>query len=109
MKQHALTAGKLILGAFVGYAFSHHISHPNGRVRKHVPLVRLRNVQLTPNLLIATKNGTWHIHHWAYLPTLYIPLIATLKPLLQRHWLHGFMLGAIIHGLTFGDRFRFTR
>lgn len=108
MKQYAITTGKLVLGALAGYALSHHFSHPNGRVRKHVPPVRVGNVQLMPNLLIATKNGRWHIHHWAYLPATYLPLLTFIRPLLKRHLIHGFVLGAIIHGLTFSDRFTFN-
>ena len=103
-----LPIAKIAAGAFVGYALSHHISHPNGRVRKHVPLMKWKNVQVTPNLLIATKDRKWHIHHWAYLPARYLPLITLVRPLMRKHLMHGFVLGAILHGLTFADRFSFT-
>lgn len=100
---------KLSAGATIGYALSHHISHPNGRARKHVPLVKLARVQVLPSLLIATKKKTWHIHHWAYVPAFYIPMVTLIRPLVNKHWLHGFVLGSIIHGLTFNDRFSFHR
>ena len=109
MKKRILSLAKLLLGIGLGYALSHHFSHPDGRARKHVPLIRVKNIQITPNLLIATKNKNWHIHHWTYLPIFYIPLLAILRPLLKKHWLHGFVLGGIVHGLTFKDRFTFGK
>ena len=108
MKGLIFALSKIAFGTAMGYALSHHFSHPAGRGRKHVPLFRVGNVQITPNLLIATKNKRWHIHHWAYLPILYVPLIATIRPMLKRSWLHGLFAGAVIHGLTFGDRFQFS-
>ena len=107
MKQNTGTILKLLVGLVAGYILSHHLSHPNGRARKHVPIVRLTRIQVLPNLLIATKNKTWHIHHWAYIPAFYLPLIAIVRSLANSHWLNGFVLGSIIHGLTFSDRFKF--
>ena len=108
MKNIVQVLFKLLLGIGAGYTLSHHISHPSGRVKKHVPIVRLWRIQLMPNLLIATKKKRWHIHHWAYLPAFYLPLVVILQPLVKKHWLHGFVLGVVSHGLTFEDRFRFS-
>lgn len=62
---------KVILGATTAFSLFTIISHPRSKVYKNIPYVKVRNIDVLPNLRIKRKEKIYHIHHWLYWSSLY--------------------------------------
>lgn len=99
---------KLFLGGALGYGFFWLTSHPTkSPVRKKLPEKKIKNIHILPEIHVEAKGKRYHLHHWINVSFLYGLLYATRK----RHNLlpkifHGFLIGSILQGLTYKDRFR---
>lgn len=99
---------KLLAGGILGYGFFWLTSHPtHSPVRKKLPEKRIKNVHLLPELHIEAKGRRFHLHHWINLSFLYALLFATRKShKILSKITHGFLIGSILQGLSYKDRFR---
>ncbi len=97
-----------LLSAYVGIGASMIISHPDSKINKRIPVKKIRKVQLLPHLRIEARERLFHIHHWVHLivPLMVLHLLGEKIPAAKEA--KGFLLGCILHGLTFGDRFNFA-
>lgn len=93
---------KILVGATLGFSLSFLISHPRSRVRSKLPQKRMRSVYFLPNLRVVRKNNVYHIHHWLFLA--FLQLLTRGKVTSKLY--HGMILGGILHGLSYKDRFR---
>ena len=93
---------KVLIGATLGFSLSWLISHPRSRVRNKLPQKQVRSVYLLPNLKVVRKNNVYHIHHWLFLG--FLQLVTRRKVTSKLY--HGMILGGILHGLSYKDRFR---
>ncbi len=94
---------KLFAGLIAGFSFFIVSSYQKSPVKK-LPERKIKNVSYFPNIKIQKKDGHYHIHHWIILSALYAPFI--LAERLRSKFLHGFLIGSIVQGLTYKDRFQ---
>lgn len=104
-KEHAKDAGKLLAGIISGFSFFLLTSHPEKSPVRKLPEKRIKNVSYFPNVKAHGKTEYYHFHHWMIFSFLY-PLVFVKKKLRQSKFLHGLMIGSIVQGLTYKDRFQ---
>lgn len=91
-------------GFIIAFFFSHP-THPIS-VKRKMPLIRIKWVELTPNLKIRLRSYEIHIHHWIHILVIYITLTVYPGNLLESHLaIQGFLLGGVGQGLLYRDRF----
>lgn len=78
-------------------------------LHKKIPSKALRNVSLIPHLKIQRKDKEIHMHHWVNFALAYGFIAIKKRHLLKRHAFHGFIIGSILQGLTYKDRFKVVR
>lgn len=98
---------KLAIGAGIGFGLFWISSHPKSKLHNRLPKWKIRNFEFLPNVKIVGKEKSYHLHHWAILGLLYYRYFLQQKKF-QSKLLHGFMLGSILQGLTYKDRFKFS-
>lgn len=99
---------KIALGGTLGFMLFQLMSHPHSHVHKKIPPKKIKNIHLLPHIKIQTKEKHIHLHHWMNLGSLYITSLV-LKKLRKSHLYHGFMLGSILQGLHYKDRFQIIK
>lgn len=96
--------GKISLGGASGFLLFLLTSHPKSPVHKKLPQKDVKNIAILPSIKLRKKGKTYHLHHWLLLTLLYISLLFLRRK--RYKLLHGFLLGSILQGLTYKDRFR---
>lgn len=96
---------KLFLGAAVGFSAAWLISHPKSRVKRNLPQKNVKGFQVFPNIRLVKENKIYRFHHWMVLASLYFPLLWKKGNFLKYKLLHGMVIGSILQGLSFKDRF----
>lgn len=95
-----------MLEAFVGGIISFVVltlfTHPKSKINKKLPDKKIRNVQVFPRINVSARNRVFHFHHWIMLTPVYL----FLHNLTHSDILNGAILGGIIQGLLFKDRFK---
>jgi len=108
MKRAKLSpATKIAIGVSVGFSIFWLMSHPRSKLHRSLPQKKVKNLKLLPHVEIVSGNKTYHFHHWAIFSTLYYRYFLK-KKLFSSKFLHGVMLGSILQGLTYKDRFKFS-
>lgn len=97
---------RLLLGGFIGYSFFEATSDPKSPLNKKIPEERIKNIEILPSLEIISKKKMYHFHHWMDLSILYLLYIGLRRKLLKSKILNGIMLGGILQGMTYKDRFK---
>lgn len=92
----------IIFGALIGFLLFTLATHPKSRINKKLPDKKIRNVQLFPRINVSTRNRIVHVHHWMFLT----PILLFIQNFTQSNLLHGFLIGGILQGLMFKDRFK---
>ena len=96
-----------ILSFAISFLLFHLVTHPKSKLNKKLPSKKITGrVQIFPRISIEAKNRVFHVHHWMLFTPAYFLLPQVnhglgLNPLIQ-----GFLLGGIIQGLLYADRFR---
>lgn len=101
----------LIISTIAGYFASLAISHPNHprSVKHRLPNLRLKYVEILPNIKLRFNSYEIHLHHWLILSIIYITLSIYPKDILESHlFMQGLILGGFGQGLTYPDRFKFV-
>ena len=108
MSKNAVRNSVLVAaGASVAFSIFWLTSHPKSKVHKTLPKKKYKNFHILPNVKIVTDEKTYHLHHWATMSVLYWTLFLKKKKFRSK-FLHGIMLGSIVQGLTYKDRFSFS-
>lgn len=94
-----------ILGTAVGFWFYTLFTHPNKHLNHRIPKIKLKAIEILPNLRINLKKNMIWVHHWITLSV--ILAVLTFKAVDFTHLLiiKSFCLGGAIQGITFKDRF----
>ena len=95
-----------LISAVVGYFFFLYVSHPKKKKDK-LPKISFWRIDILPNVRFHIGKKTYWVHHWLYLSlVIAIPVIigeGFIFPLVA----YGLLVGGIIQGLTYSDRFKF--
>lgn len=97
---------KEFLGGIIGFSLFTAICNPKSPVNNKLPEEKIKNLEISPNIEVFSKNKTYHIHHWIIFLILYLPLLTVKKNFLKSKLFRGFLLGNIIQGLMYKDRFK---
>ncbi len=95
-----------VISVWIGYLFFLYFSHPLKKKHK-VPHISLGNIEFLPNLRIHYKNKTYHIHHWLTLSVIAFFTLVSSESIQHFMLFKGAVLGGIIQGLRYPDRFQF--
>ena len=99
---------KLGLGIAGGFALFWFASHPTkSPLRKKLPVKKFKNVYLLPEIKIERKDKHIHFHHWLNISAVYVLLYWKKRHVLENKLLSGFLVGSILQGLSYEDRFSF--
>lgn len=93
-----------ILSAIAGYLSFEFTSKPGSRIYGKVPQIKLKNIQLMPNVKIIIKGRVIHLHHWLQFTILLCISIFVTGGILDSWLTRGFLFGGIVQGLKFPDR-----
>lgn len=92
-------------GIAAGFWFYHLLSHPF-KLKNKLPQIKIKALEILPNLKIKLRKHVIHIHHWIFLSLAFTILIAMTTSFAQLLLVKSFCLGGIIQGFTYGDRFK---
>ncbi len=95
-----------LLSFFSGYTVAKYVSHPEKK-KSRLPNIRIKNIEILPNLRIHYRQTTLHIHHWFFISILAVAGYFFYENVLQFVFVKGATLGTIIQGLRYKDRFNF--
>lgn len=95
---------EILLGGSIGFIIFMLATHPGSKVNKKLPEKHIKNLQVFPRLHLKARNRVIHVHHWMFLT----PILILIQNISQSNILHGFVIGGILQGLMFKDRFRFV-
>jgi len=94
-----------VLAAILGFSLYMLFTHPK-YLKKRIPTVRVRGMQILPCLKINFKNLTIHCHHWISLSIILGFLSYITRGIDHLFYVKFFTFGAIIQGLSFKNRFQ---
>ncbi len=84
----------------LGYLTLKATTHPKARIRKRLPNIKVKRVQLFPVLRINIFGRVIHFHHWINFSILLALSGLTQIAILDHSIVRGLLLGGIIQGLT---------
>ena len=90
----------IIPATALGYATLRVTSHPTSRIRKKLPNVKVKRVQVFPVIRVNMFGRVIHFHHWMNFSVLLILSFFLSVGVLDFVVTRGLLLGGIIHGLT---------
>jgi len=93
-----------MLSAILGYTTFRFTTHPNSKIYKKLPRVKLKGIDIFPNIKIAIRGRIIHFHHWFNFTVLLCISIFVTAGILDSWLMRGFLLGGIIQGLRFPDK-----
>ena len=82
------------------------IDRPLAR-RNRLPRIQFKNIEILPSFRIHLGSRTFHFHHWLLLSVGTIAALAMFENLGHHIVLNGAVVGGIIQGLRYPDRFQF--
>jgi hypothetical protein len=94
-----------ILSAVAGFWFYTIFTHPNKHLNHKIPKIKLKAIEILPNLRIKFKKDMIWVHHWISLSILLAVLSYKVADVTHLLMVKGFILGGAIQGMTFKDRF----
>jgi len=92
------------LSSIAGYLTFRFTSHPNSRIHKKLPQIKLKNIQIFPSIRITIRGRIIHFHHWFSFTILLCISIFVTGGILDSWLTRGFLLGGVFQGLRFPDR-----
>ncbi len=94
---------ELLLGlitSVASYKICNIFTHPNSKIWKKYPHVRIKRVELLPSVRIFVKGRVIHLHHWLNLSALLCVSIFVSGSILDSWITRGAILGGIVQGLS---------
>lgn len=92
------------IGFVIGWFSSFLVSNNKSPIEKKLPNETYKGIEVIPNLEVKRGNSVYHIHHWIYILLLYYPLTRIKK--LNNKLIKGFLIGDMLQGLSYKDRFK---
>lgn len=94
-----------LAAALGSFALCEILTHPNAKIRKKSPNIRIKWLELMPSIRILTRKRVIHIHHWVHLSLLLVVSFVFIQDGILSTWTaKGAMLGGVLQGLRFPDR-----
>ena len=90
----------LVPAAALGYLTFKATTHPKSRLRRRLPNIRVRRVQVFPVIRFYAFGRVFHFHHWVNCSILLAVSGFTSIGILDLTFTRGLLLGGIIQGLT---------
>ena len=90
----------IIPATALGYLTFKATTHPNAKIRRKLPNIRIKRLQLFPIIRIHMFGRTVHFHHWVNFSVLLALSGFTSFAILDHIFTRGLLLGGIIQGLT---------
>lgn len=90
----------LIPATALGYLASRTVTHPNSRIRRKMPNIKTKRIQVFPVLRIKMFGRVIHLHHWIYFSIILLVSFFVSLGVVDYIVTKGILLGGIIHGLT---------
>lgn len=90
----------LIPATALGYLTFKATTHPTSRIRRRMPNLKLKRVQLFPVVSIQAFGRAIHLHHWFCFSVLLASTAFVNMGVLELPLAKGLLLGGIIQGLT---------
>lgn len=84
----------------LGYLTFRAATHPTSRIRRKLPNVKVKRVQVFPVLRIHLFDRVFHMHHWFSFSILLVISSFASIAILDQVFTKGLLLGGIIQGLT---------
>jgi len=106
MSKYVSSSTKIAIGAGIGFGIFWLTSHPRSKLHCKLPRKKYKNIQLIPQIQFTRKDKVYHFHHWVIFSSLYLKYFLKSRKFRSKI-LHGIMLGSILQGLTYKDRFKF--
>lgn len=94
----------LVPATALGYLTLKATTHPDARLRKKLPNIKIRRIQLFPVIRVHAFGRVFHFHHWFNFSILLALSGVTSFAILDHIFTRGLLLGGIIQGLTLPDR-----
>lgn len=90
----------LVPATALGYLTFRATTHPNSRIRRKLPNIKVKRLQLFPVIRVNIFGRWVHFHHWFNFSVLLA--ISSMAPMgfLDGAFARGILLGGIIQGLT---------
>jgi len=92
-----------LIASLAGFITLKKLSDPKLTIQKTIPCLKLKWIELTPNVRIHVKGKVIHIHHWMQLSVIFIVTIFVDNGIFSLSLARGFIFGGMIQGFTFPD------
>lgn len=89
----------IIPAVALGYLASKTVAYPTSRIRKKLPNIKTKRIQVFPVIRAKVFNRVIHLHHYLYFSAMLIISFFVSLGILDLLVTKGFLLGGIIHGL----------
>lgn len=89
-------------GAF-GYFIFNLLSHPGSTIKNKLPHIKIKWIQIMPNVRIHVRGRVIFLHHWMNLTIVFVISIIVNQGFLDLISTKGIIVGGIIQGLTYPD------
>ncbi len=86
-----------------GYIFNRSLSRKGCIINKRLPNIKLKFLQISPNIKIHFRKHHLHIHHWLTYSVVLILTFYINAGFLDTIVSKGVLIGGIIQGFTFSD------
>jgi hypothetical protein len=96
------------LGLAAGFVVFWLTSNDKSPLKAKFPEKKLKNIAFLPNIKIIKEDKHIHLHHWLNITSIYALLYWKKRQLLGNKLLNGFLIGSILQGLSYDDRFSFV-
>ncbi len=90
----------LIPATALGYLTLRATTHPTAKIRRKLPNIKTRRVQVFPVLRIKLFGRVIHFHHWIMFSIILLLSFFLSLGIVDFMVTKGILLGGIIHGLT---------
>lgn len=94
---------EFLVSLFLGYEVAKKSSHPSSKIYRKLPVVKIKFIQLLPNLKIYVRGKIVHLHHWIYMSFLLVFSFYNNNGFFTSPIFKGLLTGSILQGFTFPD------
>lgn len=89
----------IVPAAALGYLTFKATTHPKSRIRRRLPNIKIKRLQVFPVIRVQVFGKTFHFHHWFNFSILLAISGITSIGILDHSITRGLLLGGIIQGL----------
>lgn len=94
-----------IAAAFGSFLLCDILTNPKSRVKKRIPVLKIKRIELVPSIKITTSKKVIHIHHWLHMSALLVVITIFVQDGFLSSWAtKGALLGGVFQGIRFPDR-----